>query len=277
MRKVLEITFASPEFRCVTVNGPDAALQKVRTEKPDIVIADLSLDPKNGYELCRSIKQIAPDVGVILLSSKHNPFDAGKGAAVQADDHMDKPFDTTQFLDKVKKVLESKGVRVAAGAPAPPARQSAPGAAPQVGAVAAARGKTLIYNTPGIDGPVGAGALAAAKGTMPSPGQGPGLAPTPVTGVPLQQQPRSAFTQTTPSAQSPLGASRPAPAAPPPAPAPPAASPPITSASSGAHVNGQMAARLEQMGLTPTQIDGVLALSRDVVERVVWEVVPVLA
>jgi hypothetical protein len=44
-----------------------------------------------------------------------------------------------------------------------------------------------------------------------------------------------------------------------------------------AHVNGQMAAKLEQIGLTPTQVDAVLALSRDVVERVVWEVVPVLA
>ena len=38
-----------------------------------------------------------------------------------------------------------------------------------------------------------------------------------------------------------------------------------------------MTAQLEAMGLTPAQIDGVLALSRDVVERVVWEVVPVLA
>src|SRR5262245_937178 len=253
MRKVLEITFASPEFRCVTVNGPDAALQKVRTEKPDIVIADLSLDPKNGYELCRSIKQIAPDVGVILLSSKHNPFDAGKGAAVQADDHMDKPFDTTQFLDKVKKVLESKGVRVAAGAPAPPARQSAPGAVPQVGAVAAARGKTLIYNTPGLDTPAG-GAPMAAKGNVPPPG--PALAPTPVTGVPLQQQPRSAFTQTTPSAQSPIAPARPAPAPPPAPPVPAPAAAPV-GAATAAHVNGQMAARLEQLGLTPTQVDGV--------------------
>ncbi|HVY44294.1 MAG TPA: response regulator, partial [Minicystis sp.] len=44
-----------------------------------------------------------------------------------------------------------------------------------------------------------------------------------------------------------------------------------------AHVNGQMAGKLEQLGLTPAQVDAVLALSRDVVERVVWEVVPVLA
>ena len=44
-----------------------------------------------------------------------------------------------------------------------------------------------------------------------------------------------------------------------------------------AHINGQMAAKLEEMGLTPQQVDAVVALSREVVERVVWEVVPVLA
>ena len=46
---------------------------------------------------------------------------------------------------------------------------------------------------------------------------------------------------------------------------------------SSAHINGQMAAKLEEMGLTPQQVDAVVALSREVVERVVWEVVPVLA
>jgi hypothetical protein len=58
------------------------------------------------------------------------------------------------------------------------------------------------------------------------------------------------------------------------APAPtPAAAPPAAVA----QINGQMQAKLEQIGLTPAQVDAVLALSREVVERVVWEVVPVLA
>lgn len=41
--------------------------------------------------------------------------------------------------------------------------------------------------------------------------------------------------------------------------------------------NGQLTGKLEGLGLTPQQVEGVLSLSRDVVERVVWEVVPVLA
>ncbi len=41
--------------------------------------------------------------------------------------------------------------------------------------------------------------------------------------------------------------------------------------------NGQLSGKLEALGLTPAQVDGVLSLSREVVEKVVWEVVPVLA
>jgi hypothetical protein len=78
--------------------------------------------------------------------------------------------------------------------------------------------------------------------------------------------------------------------APPPKPAPVVAAPPpaapkapITVAAPPAPVavaastNGQLAPKLAQLGLTPAQIDGVLALSREVIEQVVWEVVPHLA
>src|SRR5438128_1535057 len=93
MRKVLEITFAGPDFRVVTAPSGDAALQKLKSDKPDIVVCDITLEPKNGYDLCRAIKQASPNTPVLLLSSKQNPFDAAKGQASLADDHMDKPFD----------------------------------------------------------------------------------------------------------------------------------------------------------------------------------------
>ncbi len=101
MRKVLEITFAGQDFRVVTASSADAALQKLKSDKPDLVIADITLEPKNGYELCKAIKQASPATPVLILSSKQNPFDPAKGSSVQADDHMDKPFDTQQMIDKV--------------------------------------------------------------------------------------------------------------------------------------------------------------------------------
>lgn len=262
MRKVLEITFAGQDFRVVTANSADAALQKLKSDKPDLVITDITLEPKNGYELCKAIKQASPATQVLILSSKQNPFDPAKGSSALADDHMDKPFDTQQMIDKVKKLLSSRGeARPAAGAqpaaapaPAPaaaaPARQSSTSPAVSPAGASASplqRAKTLIYtaNTPGGGaGPAPGGAVKTTPGNAPSASANTTMpfAPTPVASAPKA-----------------------------------AAAPVVAAAVASAQVNGQVTSKLEGLGLTPDQVDAVMALSRDIVERVVWEVVPVLA
>ncbi|WP_437914354.1 response regulator [Sorangium sp. So ce302] len=259
MRKVLEITFAGQDFRVVTASSADAALQKLKSDKPDLVIADVTLEPKNGYELCKAIKQASPATPVLILSSKQNPFDPAKGSGAQADDHMDKPFDTQQMIDKVKKLLASRGEAKPAAAAAPaaaaPAQARSPAAQPAAQPAAAAqqaaasplqRAKTLIY-TPNAPATSAAPAQASVKTAPGGSANVPvtttmAFSPTPVSGVPK--------TATGPAA---------------------------VAATASAQVNGQMASKLEGLGLTSEQVEAVMALSRDVVERVVWEVVPVLA
>ncbi|WP_437762317.1 response regulator [Sorangium sp. So ce281] len=255
MRKVLEITFAGQDFRVVTASSADAALQKLKSDKPDLVIADVTLEPKNGYELCKAIKQASPATPVLILSSKQNPFDPAKGSGAQADDHMDKPFDTQQMIDKVKKLLASRGEAKPAAAAAPAAAAPAPARSPAAQPAAAAqqaatsplqRAKTLIY-TPNAPATSAAPAQASVKTAPGGPANVPvtttmAFSPTPVSGVPK--------TATGPAA---------------------------VAATASAQVNGQMASKLEGLGLTSDQVEAVMALSRDIVERVVWEVVPVLA
>jgi DNA-binding response OmpR family regulator len=273
MRKVLEITFAGPEFRVVTANSPDVALQKLKTDRPDLVISDITLEPKTGYELCKAIKQLSPGTPVLLLSSKQNPFDPQRGTSSQADDHMDKPFDTQQMIDKVKKMLQARGDVGAKPAAAASVAQPAlrPATSPNIPvqtppAATPTRAKTLIYNPPAAT-PQAAAAptVATAKAqTAVTPVAGKveqrptGPAPTPPTGLPRQ---RTVATGVSP--QPTQAAAQHAPAA--------------AAGAVAAQVNGQMAAKLEGLGLTPAQVDAVVALSREVVERVVWEVVPVLA
>lgn len=274
MRKVLEITFAGPDFNIVTANSPDAALQKLKTDKPDLIITDGTLEPKNGYELCKEIKRLFPTTPVLLLSSKQNPFDVAKGAASLVDDHMDKPFDTQQMIDKVKKLLgQPAGVaKVPATAQTTPSMPSplvdtkqptaaikstvSVAATPQPAATPMQRAKTLIYNPPA---PVGAPA------PMPAPApvaQAP-IAARPVTAVsPAMPRPTAALTATLPGAGIAVDEAK-APAA--------------HATAVGAQVNGQLTGKLEQLGLTPAQVDAVTALSREIIERVVWEIVPVLA
>ena len=60
MRKVLEITFAGSDYQVVTADGPDAALQALKQHNPSLALVDATLEPSDGYELCKQIKAASP-------------------------------------------------------------------------------------------------------------------------------------------------------------------------------------------------------------------------
>jgi hypothetical protein len=119
----------------------------------------------------------------------------------------------------------------------------------------------------------------AAAAPAPSP------APAPVAAkIPSRSQ-TLVFGENPPTPNQPAAAAKPAPAPEPakphtPVPATPMSmghpSQPVAAVASAA-VNGHLAGKLSELGLSPAQADAVMALSREVVERVVWEVVPQLA
>jgi CheY-like chemotaxis protein len=248
MRKVIEITFAGEGFKTVVAANAAEAVAKAQSEHPQIALVDAALEGTNGYDLCRQIKGASPSTVVVLLSNKAQPYDKARGAASGADDFMDKPFDTQQMIDKVvalaKRGAQAPAVAAVPVAPVVPAPVVQPLAAkPDAGRQ---RVQTLAY---GSSTPVPPQTTAA-------PAVKP-LAAAPAFGARAATQPGTA-------AYSP-----PAPAvAPAPAPAPAAMG-------NGAHA--EFASKLGGLGLTPAQIEGVLSLSREVVEKVVWEVVPSLA
>lgn len=273
MRKVIEITFVGEDFNVLTAGDRGGLLAKL-TENPAAVVIDTTLEGDDGYAICKEVRQRLPRAAVVLLASRYTPYDASRGRDAGADDYIDKPFDTQQLIDKVKKAI---GVREATGpaAEAPsraeaPYRQPAPAIAqapsPPAPAVAArdvsnattaarpayqpgpapARAATLMFSP---DGPA---AGAPAPGAAPSPPMHKPVAP------PMAARPAAPVAAPTPA---PVHAPAPAPAA----------------SAIAAQTNGQLAPKLAQMGLTPAQVEGVLALSREVIEQVVWEVVPQLA
>lgn len=299
MRKVIEITFAGENYRMVMADSPGDAMSKLRSEKPSIALVDALLGGTSGYDLCQQIKTEAPNVGVIVLSSKQHPYDRVKGGSVGADDFLDKPYDTQALIDKVaaltQKLASGAAARPAAAAPAPtraaaPAAQHAPpqqassgqGAA-TAGAQAASSTKphatTMSFANPGA-------AAAPRTGTAASTGTAAGRPPA--ISVPSAQpvQPTAARPVVAPAPAAAAAHGAPAHAAAAPAQSPAAqpaahAAQPAASAAVAqpitALVDGSMESKLGALGLTKDQIAGVLALSREVVEQVVWEVVPVLA
>ncbi len=239
MRKVLEITFAGNTYDSKIVGSAEEAMASLKESPPQLVVVDGHLGRSSGYELCRQIKAAAPQVKVMLLSSKQRPYDAGQGSAAGVDEHFDKPFDSTKFLDKLGQID-------LAAAPAPtPVEKPVPVAA-----------------QPAAPPPMASSPSASRPAAPPlSPASKPAIAQS--VGTP----------KAAPVAAQPAAAK---PAAPPAAAPKPAASQPAAALASAA-VNGGMSDKLGEMGLSPEQVQGVLALSREVVEQVVWEVVPQLA
>jgi len=248
MRKVLEITFAGESFKTVLASSAEEALSLAKTERPALAIVDHTLHEMTGYDLCRELKSIAPSMAVLIMSSKQSPYDKARGAATGVDDFMDKPFDTQKLLDKVNQVLSQPRAAVAsAGAMRAPAPVQV--AAPTV--TAKPRSQTLSYGTP-----------------APAPAAPP---PAPVAAAPAV---RAAVAPASPARPGVAAAGPRLAAQPAAAPAPRANDAVAAAVAAG---NGQLEGKLEALGLTTSQVEGVLALSREVVEKVVWEVVPVLA
>jgi DNA-binding response OmpR family regulator len=275
MRKVLEITFGGEDFRVITADGASAALSRLG-EEPVAAVIDTSLGADDGYLLAKEMRARQPRLALVIMASRYTPYDANRGRDAGVDDYIDKPFDTQALIEKVKKALITRETREVAKpapvaapaaaassfqqshAPRPPAPAApAPGAASGKGAAwPAQRTHTLSFE----------GGMPVAP--PPAARPAPPAAPVPVTHAPAP-----------PAAQaSPATAAPRVPVAAPAAPAvAPAASAPSPAASAIAAANGQLAGKLGDLGLTSQQADAVLALSREVVERVVWEVVPQLA
>ena len=253
MRKVLEITFSGEDFRLLLCGSGAEALGKL-SERPSVALVDAGLDGASGYELCQKLKAAQPGLGVIILSSKQQPYDRALGGQFGADDFADKPFDTQQLIDKVI-ALSKKSAGAAAPAPAP---------APAPAAQAPRMSTTLQYGA-GVSGGPAAPVAAQPTGGMSRP-TSPGLA---AGGQSFASRAPAAATSAAPAADLR--------AAPTPPTAPIALAPSRAPAAAAGTNGAEFAQKLGGLGLTPQQVDAVLSLSREVIERAVWEVVPTLA
>jgi CheY-like chemotaxis protein len=291
MRRVLEITFSGEDYRVVTADSAQAAIAKL-SDEPKVFLIDTVLGSDDGYALSREIRKRDGSATIVLLSSRHNPYDPAKGKDAGADDFMDKPFDTQQMVEKVRKASQ---LRESGGAPASAAPAAATAPPPAI-APAAAPAPAAARPAAPAPAPAPAAAAAAAKpaaarahtlmfgGDAPKPAAAPApaapAAPPPRAAAPVAAAPPPAAARPAAPAAAPAPSPAPPKVAPAPAPAAAHAAAPAAAAAAGgvaAKVNGQLSAKLGDLGLTPQQVEGVLALSRDVVERVVWEVVPELA
>lgn len=277
MRLAIKITFAAEDCEVVAVSKGSEAVVRAKQMPADILIVDavLAAGEPSGYEVARQLRADpeTAHIPVLILVSNQTGIDEAQVQASGANAALTKPFDTQELLERVNALVSGKAVAIKSTAPtkgaatySPTASSSSP--APKVAPAAAP-----------VAAPPVAAAPPAARPLLATPQAAPGLKTAPTSPA------RPAAASVAPSfSASASGQGQRLPAAftsvedmaskiP--------IAVPIPFAPAGSPTPGMLkrlqAAGGAASGLDPKAVEALLALSRDVVEQVVWEVVPDLA
>ena len=95
----------------LTASDGEEALGVVANHHPDLVFLDVMMPKRNGFEVCRSIKDDPATAAttVVLLTAKGQAYDREQGAAAGADEYLTKPFDPDDLLQRARVALGMDG------------------------------------------------------------------------------------------------------------------------------------------------------------------------
>lgn len=135
IQKVISITFVAESYDLTIVGDGDSAVKKAREIAPDLIMADVAMPGKTGYEVCEAVKKDPQlkNTPVLLLAGTFEPLNKDEALRAGADDSIVKPFESQELLDKVKDLLDKAESKLkAASAPTPaPERKSREEQAPE--------------------------------------------------------------------------------------------------------------------------------------------------
>ena len=104
----LEFLMKREGFEVLVANDGEEAIRRIRADQPDLVLLDVMMPKKSGFEVCQEVKS-DPALGavrILMLTAKGRDTELAKGLALGADAYMTKPFSTRELVDKVRSLLE---------------------------------------------------------------------------------------------------------------------------------------------------------------------------
>ena len=105
--RMLTSSLQNKGYRLITAVDGEEALEKATNEHPNVVVLDVILPKKNGFQVCRQLKTSpeTQDIKIIMVTSKAQDSDRFWGLKQGADEYMTKPFDTQELQTNVAKLL----------------------------------------------------------------------------------------------------------------------------------------------------------------------------
>src|SRR5512134_2893986 len=110
IQRVIELTFADEDVQVIAVGDGAQAIAHVQRDRPDIVLADVGMPERDGYEVAAFIKG-SPELAhipVLLLTGAFEPVDEARARAVGCDGVLVKPFEPQMVISRVRDLLAGK-------------------------------------------------------------------------------------------------------------------------------------------------------------------------
>ncbi|MGJ9384628.1 response regulator transcription factor [Salipaludibacillus sp. CF4.18] len=104
MLDLLSLYLSPHGYICKTVASGEEALKQVEQKDFDLILLDIMMPDKSGWETCEEIREIT-DIPIIMVSARDQKPDIVKGLRLGADDYITKPFDETELLARMDALL----------------------------------------------------------------------------------------------------------------------------------------------------------------------------
>src|SRR5260221_9665124 len=110
IQRVIELTFADEDVQLIAVETGQEAIDRVQRDRPDIVLADVGMPERNGYEVAAFIKgnPATSHIPVVLLTGAFEPVDEARARSVGCDGVLVKPFEPQIVISRVKDLLAGR-------------------------------------------------------------------------------------------------------------------------------------------------------------------------
>lgn len=108
--KLLRVILTASEYDVIEAYDGEEALEKAKTENPDLILLDIMMPRLTGYEVCKKLREdgTTKNIPIVMITALHEMDDRIKGIEAGADDFISKPFNKAELLARVKSLLRMR-------------------------------------------------------------------------------------------------------------------------------------------------------------------------
>lgn len=105
MARGLQFNLEARGFDVILARDGEAGYQAAINERPDLVLLDVMLPKRDGYDVCRALRKVQPALPILMLTAKGQEDDVVLGLKLGADDYVKKPFSVAELVARIESLL----------------------------------------------------------------------------------------------------------------------------------------------------------------------------